>query len=118
MQWLNCYGNCVCRWEPICQYAPSEDEFHVIIELHTPCLLTFTCIKKTDCSWSQNTGIRNYKMKEKTHTVIKFATKGNLYKKLKKKKRIREKGYKNRKKREWDKGLLWWLHILFIRPSR
>lgn len=38
-------------------------------------------------------------MKEKTHIVIKFATKGNLYKKLKKKKRIREKGYKNRKKK-------------------
>lgn len=75
MQWLNCYGNCVCR--------------------------------------------KNEKRKkEKTHTVIKFATKGDLYKKLKKKKRIREKGYKNRKKREWDKGLLWWLHILFIRPSR
>lgn len=37
-------------------------------------------------------------MKEKTHIVIKFATKGNLYKKFKKK-RIREKGYKNRKKK-------------------
>lgn len=44
-------------------------------------------------------------MKEKTHIVIKFATKRNLYKKLKKK-RIREKGDKNRKKRERDNGLL------------
>lgn len=46
--------------------------------------------KKKNCSRSQNTGIRNYKMKEKTHIVIKFATKGNLYKKFKKK-----------NKREW-----------------
>lgn len=85
MQWLNCYGNCVCRWEPICQYAPSEDGFHVY---HWTPYSLFTHIymyKKYDCSWSQNTGIRNYKMKEKTHIVIKFATKGNLYKKLKKK---------------------------------
>lgn len=37
-------------------------------------------------------------MKEKIYIVIKFVIKGNFYKKLKKK-RIGEKGYKNRKKK-------------------
>lgn len=56
-------------------------------------------------------------MKEKTHIVIKFATKGNLYKKLKKK-RIGEKGYKNRKKKRVRQGFtLMASHIIYKTES-